>query len=110
MDLGKQIVSLCTQIANNQQISGACLCLNAFDSIEETKTPLEILLIIKGFKPKLMTFVKFFDDKPAIFYVVDKHVFEGDVESGLLGEAFSAHLLFPYKPLIGEKYLGKRRS
>jgi len=105
MDLGKQIVSLCTQIANNQQISGACLCLNAFDSIEETKTPLEILLIIKGFKPKLMTFVKFFDDKPAILYVVDKHVFEGDVESGLLGEAFSAHLLFPYKPLIGEKYL-----
>jgi tRNA A-37 threonylcarbamoyl transferase component Bud32 len=105
VDLEGQIIRFCTQIAHNLQISGACLCWDTYSFLRKAKTLLEVLLVIKGFKPGLMTYVKFLDDKPVIFYTVDKRIFEKDVENGFLGEALSVHLLFPYKPLIGKEYL-----
>jgi len=105
MDLEGQIIRFCTRIAHNHQISGASLCWGTSSLLREAKSPLEVLLIIKGFRPRLMTYIKFLNDKPVIFYAGDKWVFEKDVENGFLGEALSVHLLFPYKPLIGKGYL-----
>ncbi|MEM1589275.1 MAG: lipopolysaccharide kinase InaA family protein [Candidatus Bathyarchaeia archaeon] len=104
MELDEQILGFCRQIAGSGRISGACICGDAATFIEKTKL-MEVLLVIDGFKPKLMNYVKFFDGKPAIFYAVDRWVFERDVDSGFLGEALGVHLIFPYKPLVGEKYL-----
>jgi len=52
-----------------------------------------------------MNYVKFFNGRTAIFYTVDRWVFERDVEEGFLGEAFAVHLIFPYKPLVNPDYL-----
>lgn len=105
MDLEEQIRSFCRQIANSKQIISICLCGNAYNSFEKPKAPLEILLVAKGLKPRLMNYVRFFDGRIALVYAVDKWVFERDVDRGFLGEVFGVHLLFPYKPLVGEKYL-----
>jgi tRNA A-37 threonylcarbamoyl transferase component Bud32 len=69
------------------------------------KTPVEALLIIDEFKPRLMNYVKFFGDAAIIVYVVDKWVFERDVERGFLGEVFAVQLVFPYTPLVNAEYL-----
>jgi len=85
---------------------GVCMCgSSALRPHGEAKTFLEVLLIIKGFRPKLMNYVKFFNGKAAIFYTVDNGVFERDVEEGFLGEAFAVYLIFPYKPLVNPDYL-----
>ncbi len=67
--------------------------------------PLEVLLVVDGFKPRLMNYVKFFGGRAVIFYAVDKWIFERDVEKGFLGEAFAIHLIFPYAPLVDGQYL-----
>ncbi|MEM2412927.1 MAG: lipopolysaccharide kinase InaA family protein [Candidatus Bathyarchaeia archaeon] len=105
MELDERILDFCRQIANSKHISGVCLCGYTFGSFERTKMPLEVLLVVKGFKPMLMNYFRLFVGKPVIFYVVDKWIFERDVDSGFLGEAFSVYLLFPYKPLVGGEYL-----
>ncbi|MCS7123882.1 MAG: hypothetical protein NZ932_00470 [Candidatus Bathyarchaeota archaeon] len=104
--LEEQIYEFCRRVANSYAITSVCVCgdftLHPSDS---AKTLLEVLLVVDGFKPRIMNYVKFFDGKPAIFYAVDKQIFEKDVDLGFLGEALAIHLIFPYKPLINTDYL-----
>lgn len=69
------------------------------------KRALEVLLIIDGFQPRLMNYIKFFGGTAIIAYAVDKWVFEKDVELGFLGEALAIQLVFPYTPLVNTEYL-----
>ncbi|MEM2440728.1 MAG: hypothetical protein QW493_05910, partial [Candidatus Bathyarchaeia archaeon] len=104
--LKRQIYTFCRQVANSRPITSICLCSGSLQaSSSDTKALLEILLIIKGFEPRLMNYVSFFDGRLAIFYVVDMRVFEKDVDSGFLGEAFAIHMIFPYTPLVNAEYL-----
>ncbi|MEM2147787.1 MAG: phosphotransferase [Candidatus Bathyarchaeia archaeon] len=105
MEMEKRILDFCRRIADSRKITGVCICgSNHADDSPNSKVPLEILLIIEWFKPRLMNYVKFFNGKPVIFYAVEKWVFERDVDRGFLGEALAIQLLFPYKPLINERY------
>ncbi|MEM1563923.1 MAG: lipopolysaccharide kinase InaA family protein [Candidatus Bathyarchaeia archaeon] len=100
----KCILTFCRHIANSRSIAAICLCSSpVLGNLE--KTPLEVLLIVDGFKPRLMNYIKFFHDKAVIVYAVDKWVFEKDVERGFLGETLAIQLLFPYKPLVNAEYL-----
>ncbi|MBS7636566.1 hypothetical protein KEJ37_04430 [Candidatus Bathyarchaeota archaeon] len=104
-NIEKHIVTFCRRVANSRPITSICLCGgSSFGSLKE-KAPLEVLLIIDGFQPKLMNYVKFFHGKAIIVYAVDKWVFEKDVERGFLGEALAVQLVFPYKPLLNSEYL-----
>jgi tRNA A-37 threonylcarbamoyl transferase component Bud32 len=96
--LKRQILDFCRQIANSSPITGICVCGNL-------KALLEVLIVVDGFKPRLMNYVKFFNGKPVVFYTVDRWVFEKDVELGFLGEAYAIHLIFPYTPLTNADYL-----
>jgi tRNA A-37 threonylcarbamoyl transferase component Bud32 len=69
------------------------------------RTPVEVLLIIDGFQPRLMNYIKFLGDTAIIVYAVDKWVFERDVEQGFLGEALAIQLVFPYTPVVNAEYL-----
>jgi tRNA A-37 threonylcarbamoyl transferase component Bud32 len=101
----RYVINLCRNIANSRPITSICLCsVSALRNLEG-KAPLEVLLIIDGFKPKIMNYIKFFRDTAVIIFAVDKWIFEKDVERGFLGEAFAVQLLFPYKPLANAEYL-----
>jgi len=52
-----------------------------------------------------MHYAKVFDERSVLILAVDKWVFERDVDRGFLGEALTCRLIFPYAPLINEKYL-----
>ncbi|MEM3629466.1 MAG: lipopolysaccharide kinase InaA family protein [Candidatus Bathyarchaeia archaeon] len=101
--LERQIYEFCRQISNLRPITSICICGGS--ALNLSKALLEVLVVIDGVKPGLMNYVKFFNGKPAIFYTVDKWIFEKDVESGFLGEAFAIHLIFPYVPLVNASYL-----
>jgi len=66
---------------------------------------MQVLLVIRGFQPRLMNYLKVFDERNIIVLAVDKGVFEMDVDRGFLGEALAGGLIFPYTPLVNEVYL-----
>ncbi|MEM3566227.1 MAG: lipopolysaccharide kinase InaA family protein [Candidatus Bathyarchaeia archaeon] len=101
----KYIIGFSRRIANSRPITSICLCGNSLPQNLEEKAPLEVLLVIDGFQPKLMNYVKFFHDTAVIVYAVDKRVFEEDVERGFLGETLAIQLIFPYTPLVNAEYL-----
>jgi Kae1-associated kinase Bud32 len=69
------------------------------------KAPLEIVLVIHDFQPRLMSYVKIVNGRSIIVLAVDQWVFERDVERGFLGEALAGNLIFPYTTLYGTDYL-----
>lgn len=99
-----RIVNFCRRVANSRPIVGICICGDYAFGLQNAKTLVEILLIIEGFQPRLMNYIKFFDGRIAIIYAVDRWVFEKDISDGFLGEAFAVHLLFPYIPVMGGEY------
>jgi tRNA A-37 threonylcarbamoyl transferase component Bud32 len=67
--------------------------------------PLEVLLVIRGFQPRLMNYLKVFDKRNITVLAIDQGVFELDIGKGFLGEALAGGLIFPYTPLLNEGYL-----
>ncbi|MEM2446581.1 MAG: hypothetical protein QW734_07980, partial [Candidatus Bathyarchaeia archaeon] len=105
-ELERQICDFCRQVANSSPITSICVCGGSAQFLsDESRALLEVLLVVDGFKPRLMNYVKFFNARPAIVYTVDKWIFEKDVSFGFLGEAFAVHLIFPYIPLVNAEYL-----
>ncbi|MBX5320404.1 MAG: hypothetical protein QHH12_04550 [Candidatus Bathyarchaeota archaeon] len=104
-DLEEKIRGFCRQIANSRRITSICVCSGYATYLSDVKMPLEVLLVVDGFKPRLMNYVKFFGGRAVVFYAVDKWIFERDVERGFLGEAFAIQLIFPYIPLANGGYL-----
>jgi len=100
-----QIVSFCRRIAGSCQITTACIVGDYALGLTDAKTVLEVLLVIRGFQPRLMSYVKILDDRSVIVFAVDEWVFERDVERGFLGEALAARMIFPYVALKNEDYL-----
>ena len=66
---------------------------------------MQVLLVIRGFQPRLMNYLKVFDERNIVVLAVDEGVFEMDVDKGFLGEAVAGGLIFPYIPLLNEAYL-----
>ena len=101
--LASQILSLCRSAAGSQPIAGACICGNY--ALGQKEAPLEVLLIIEGFRPRLINQFRFIGSRPLLFFALDKWFFERDVEQGFLGEAFAIQLLLPYLPVVNDDYL-----
>ena len=103
--LRRQIISFCRRIAGSCQITTASIVGDYALGLTDAKTVLEVLLVIRGFQPRLMSYVKIFDDRSVIVFAVDEWVFERDVERGFLGEALAERMIFPYVALKNENYL-----
>jgi tRNA A-37 threonylcarbamoyl transferase component Bud32 len=100
-----QILNFCRYVAGSCQITSICMCGDYALGVSNEKTTIEVLLIIHDFQPRLMNYVKVFDDRNMVVFAVDKWVFERDIDRGFLGEALAGELIFPYIPLIDEDYL-----
>jgi len=103
--LTEQIVNFCRHIAGSYQIAGTCICSDYVLGFSDTKTIVEILLVIRDFQPRLMSYVKVLDARNIIVYAVDEWVFERDVDRGFLGEALAGKMIFPYVSLMNGNYL-----
>ena len=99
------ILRLTCRIANPSNIV-ACNVYGDYASESSTaKTVAEVLLVVRGFQPKLMNYIRALNGKTIVIIAVDQWVFERDVDRGFLGEALAWGLVFPYLPLINEEYL-----
>ncbi|MDI6690592.1 MAG: AarF/UbiB family protein [Candidatus Bathyarchaeota archaeon] len=105
LKLFDEILDFCRHIADANQIIAACVCSDYALGLSNEKSLAEVLLIVHGFQPKLMNYLKVFRERSAIVLVVDQGVYEMDVERGFLGEAIASGLLFPYIPLVNGDYL-----
>ncbi len=99
------ILRLTCRIANPSNIV-ACSVYGDYASESSTaKAVAEVLLVVRGFQPKLMNYIRALNGKTIVTIAVDQWVFERDVDRGFLGEALAWGLVFPYLPLINEEYL-----
>jgi len=103
--LRRQIISFCRRVAGSCQITTACIVGDYALGLTDAKTVVEVLLVIRGFQPRLMSYVKILDDRSVIVFAVDEWVFERDVDRGFLGEALAEGIIFPYVALKNEDYL-----
>jgi len=103
--LSRQILNFCRHVAGSCQITAACVCGDYALGLSDTKTLVEVLLVIRDFQPRLMNYLKVFDERNIIVFAVDKWVFERDVDRGFLGEGLAGELIFPYIALENEDYL-----
>lgn len=104
-ELSKQTLSFCRHVAGSCQITAACMCGDYALGLMNSKTPVEVLLVIRGFQPRFMNYVKVFDKRNIVVNAVDQWVFERDVDRGFLGEALAGGLMFPYIALANWDYL-----
>ena len=102
--LFEQILGFCRYVAGSCQITSACICGDYALGFCPENATVEVLLIIRDFQPRLMNYVKVFDEKNVVVFAVDEWIFERDVDKGFLGEALAGGLIFPYIPLTNEDY------
>jgi len=103
-ELNNQILEFCRHIAGSSITAIAHVDNYSNKTINE-KTIIEIMLVTKNFQPRLMRYMKTFNEQTIFVLAVDQWVFERDIEIGLLGEAIASKLIFPHSPLYGKDYL-----
>jgi hypothetical protein len=67
--------------------------------------PIEIILVLKAYQPRISTNIRLFEQRNITFFAVDQWIFERDVERSFLGEALASTLIFPYSSLFGQDFL-----
>lgn len=107
-ELNTQIIDFCRHIAGSSKITAiAHVDNNTMKSIND-KTIINIMLVIKPFPARILSYIKTVNEKTIFVFAVDQWVFERDIEIGLLGEAFASKLIFPHSALYGEDYLHEK--
>jgi tRNA A-37 threonylcarbamoyl transferase component Bud32 len=100
----ESILRFCRYVAGSCEITAVCI-IGDPTSAFKAKTVSQALLIIRDFKPRLLTYLDVFENKSFIIFAVDQWVFERDIDRGFLGEALAGGLIFPYMPVVGDAYL-----
>ena len=104
-ELRRQILDFCRHLAGTAQITAISLLDNNSVTASNVKAALEIVVVIRDFQFRLLSYVKVIDGRSVIIFAVDQWVFDRDVERGFLGEALASTLIFPYIALNGRDYL-----
>ncbi|HVP27358.1 MAG TPA: AarF/UbiB family protein [Candidatus Bathyarchaeia archaeon] len=103
-DLVEQILGFCSVVAGSGKVTAACRCSDFALGLSIDKKTVDVLLVICGFQPRLMSYFKVFDGCNVAILAVDQWVFERDVDRGFLGEALAGGLIFPYDTLVNPEY------
>jgi tRNA A-37 threonylcarbamoyl transferase component Bud32/predicted nucleotidyltransferase len=101
---GGVVVNVCRQVAGSREIFSACLYGSLVCGYADEKSDVNVLLVLKGFSPRLMSLFKSINKTNLLVLAVDKRLFEKDVEQGWLGEFVAEALTVPYEPLINKEY------
>lgn len=98
-------MNFCKHIAGSSQIIAACMSGGRVSGYASTKSVVEVLLVIRLFPPRLMNYVRVFEDRSIVVLAADQWIFERDVDRGFLGEALAGRIIFPYAALMSSDYL-----
>jgi len=103
--LTEEVLDFCRHVAGSSHVVAACARSDYASPLPTMRTVLQVLVILRGFQPRLMNYVKVLGASYVTVSAVDQRVFERDVDTGLLGEALAGGLTFPYTTLVNEPYL-----
>lgn len=103
--LPQEILTFCKHVAGSCQIKAVCICSEYALGSSTARTPIQVLVIIHDFQPRLMNYARILDASSVVVLAVDEWVFERDVDRGFLGEGLAGQLIFPYLPLINKDFL-----
>ncbi len=98
-------MEFCKHIAGQLDITAVAKVDNYSTKPQNARTIHEVMLVIRDFQPRLMSYLKLIANKTFFVFAVDQWVFERDIDRGLLGESIASKLIFPYIPLFGKNYL-----
>jgi len=104
-ELKQQITTLIQHTAGSAHVTAISLLDIYSTRIKNCPSILEVIAVVKNFRPKLLSYVKFLNGQNVIISIVDQWIFERDIDRGFLGEALASKLIFPYLSLKGEHYL-----
>jgi hypothetical protein len=104
-ELKQQIIDLACHTAGSAHVTAIGLIDTYPTRIENGKSVLEIVVVIKDFQPRLLSYLRLINGRNVIIFAVDQWVFERDIDRGFLGEAIASKLIFPYSSIQGEQYL-----
>jgi len=99
------ILDFCRHVAGSCQITAAFTWSDYAHGMASPKAVIQVILVIRDFQPRLMTYLKVLNQKSLIVLAVDKWIFERDIDRGFLGEALASGLVFPYNVIQNEGYL-----
>jgi hypothetical protein len=100
----QQIIELALHTAGSAQVTAIGLTDN-YPSKTPGKSIIEVIIIIRDFQPRLISYFKNLNGRNVVIFAVDQWVFERDIDRGFLGEALASKLIFPYSALKGNGYL-----
>lgn len=104
-ELIRQIHEFCKHVAGPCEIIAASLSDDEALEMGHSRATAQVLVVIKNFQPRLMSYPRIIDGKNIVIIAVDQWVFERDIDRGFLGEALASSLIFPYSTLVNEDYL-----
>jgi len=104
-ELKQQVIALCNHAAGSAQVTSISVIDNYPITTKNAKSLLEVVVIIRDFQPRLISFFRILNGRNVLVFAVDQWVFERDIDRGFLGEAIASKLIFPYFPLKGKNFL-----
>jgi tRNA A-37 threonylcarbamoyl transferase component Bud32 len=107
-ELNEQIFEFCRHITGSSKVTAISVAHNYSKKPSVTRPFIEVMLIINGFQPRLMSYIKTFNTQTIFVFAVDQWIFEQDTDRGFLGEAIASKIIFPYLPLLGSDYLNEK--
>ncbi|MCL4430297.1 MAG: hypothetical protein M1167_06050 [Chloroflexi bacterium] len=107
-ELTSQTLEFCRHIAGSSQIAALALVNNHSSKTQNERLIYEVMLVLRDFQPRLMSYLKTVNNKTIVVFAVDQWIFERDIDRGFLGEAIASKLIFPYLALQGNGYLHER--
>ena len=107
-ELNTSILEFCRHIAGQSQIIAVALVDNYSMNTMRKKVVYEVMVVIREFQPRLMSYIKTINSKTIFLFAVDQWIFERDIDRGFIGEAVASKLIFPYRALFGSRYLRER--
>ena len=104
-ELNHKLSEFCKHLAGPCPIAALSVADPQAMGLSNAKTTVQVLLVLKGFQPRLMSYPKIVEGKNVVVFAVDQWIFERDVDRGFLGEALACFLIFPYEALVNAAYL-----
>ena len=106
-ELNSQIFEFCRHVAGSASIT-AIAQVDMYSKTASEKTVIDVMLVIRGFQPRVMSYIKTVNERAVFVLAVDQWIFERDIERGFLGEAIASKLLFPHSALYGNDYFHEK--
>jgi len=107
-ELNNQILEFCRRIAGSASITAVAQVDKYSWNAANDKTVIEVMLVIKNFQPRIMSYIRTINERAVFVFAVDQWILERDIERGFLGEAIASKLVFPYFAFNGDTYLHKQ--